>query len=177
MNANAAKRALPSAPALTAEPQVTPKLKPKPRLRLTVQAVSRAALLPSPYQLRKWLKAALTRDAEITVRIVDASEGKRLNRDYRGKDYATNVLTFVYNNQRGAPLSGDLVLCAGVVATEAKAQAKPLRHHYAHLTVHAALHLAGYDHENDTDATLMERKEIRILATLRIPNPYQEAAE
>ena len=127
------------------------------------------------HRVLRWLRAALGDDvqaAEITVRIVDAEEGQQLNRDFRGKDYATNVLTFDYS---GAPLlAADLVLCAPVVAREAAETSKPLADHYAHLLVHGALHAQGWDHEtSDEDADAMEAEEIRILHGLGLDNPYQ----
>ena len=109
-------------------------------------------------------------DAEITVRLVGTREARELNRTYRGKDYATNVLTFVL---RGSPpYEGDLALCAPVVAREARAQGKALAAHYAHLTVHGVLHLQGYEHENEPDAHAMEALEKRILKRLGYPDPY-----
>lgn len=103
-------------------------------------------------------------------------EGRDLNRDYRGKDYATNVLTFVYDDAAidGMPLMGDLVFCDEVVRREAREQNKPLFAHYAHLVVHGVLHLQGYDHENDADAEVMEALETQIVMNLGYDNPYQE---
>jgi probable rRNA maturation factor len=112
----------------------------------------------------------LREDAEITVRLVAESEARRLNRDYRGKDYATNVLTFVYED--GPCLTGDIVLCAPVIAREAREQRKALAAHYAHLVVHGALHLQGYDHEAKEDARQMEALESTILKRLGFSNPY-----
>ena len=136
-------------------------------------AAHRAAL-PRAKVLR-WVRAALGGDvqaAEITVRIVDADEGRQLNRDFRGKDYATNVLTFDYS---GAPVvAADLVLCAPVVAREAAELGKPLADYYAHLLVHGTLHAQGWDHEtSEADAEAMEAQEAAILAALGQPNPYQ----
>jgi probable rRNA maturation factor len=120
----------------------------------------------------RWIRHALQSDAEITVRIVDAEEGQALNRDYRQKDYATNVLTFDYTQE--PVVTADLVLCAPVVAQEAKANKKTLTAHYAHLLVHGTLHAQGYDHETgDEDAEEMEALEIEILAGLGFGNPYR----
>ena len=128
------------------------------------------AALPR-HSVARWLRHALQSDGEITVRIVGAEEGQALNRDYRGKDYATNVLTFDYSP---APfVTADLVLCAPVVAREAEENHKTLRAHYAHLLVHGALHAQGYDHETgERDALEMEALEVRILAGLGFENPY-----
>jgi len=108
----------------------------------------------------------------MTLRIVDEAEGRELNKAYRGKDYATNVLTFVYDEEGN--LSGDVVICAPVVEREAAAQNKDLQSHYAHLAIHAALHLQGYDHENDEQAAEMEALETALMVRLHFPDPYQE---
>ena len=131
-------------------------------------AVHRAAL--PRHKVVRWLRSALQSDAEITVRIVDAQEGRALNRDYRKKDYATNVLTFDYTQE--PVVTADLVLCAPVVAQEAKEQGKTLEAHYAHLLVHGALHSQGWDHEEQEDAQVMELRETDILARLGFANPY-----
>jgi probable rRNA maturation factor len=147
-----------------------------PALSLSLQfgrfpdaALHRAAL---PRQkVSRWIRHALDADAEITVRIVDAEEGQTLNRDYRQKDYATNVLTFDYATE--PVVMADLVLCAPVVAREAAELGKPLAQHYAHLLVHGTLHAQGWDHEtSETDAEEMEARETQILAGLGVPNPY-----
>ena len=135
--------------------------------RVRVQDASRSRTTPAPARLRKWVRASASGPAEVTVRLVGAAEGRRLNLAYRGKDYATNVLTFAYE-----PGLGDIVLCPSVIAREALGQGKSLEAHYAHLTVHAMLHLRGYDHERSGDASRMERAEIRILRGLGHPNPY-----
>ncbi len=142
------------------------------KLSLAVQYASSAQGLPTRAQFRRWIMAALERDAQITLRIVDETEGHALNRDYRGKDYATNVLTFVYDDI--GHLSGDIVICACVVEREAREQHKDLRAHFAHLTVHAVLHLQGYEHDNETDAVAMEARETAILMKLGYADPYRE---
>lgn len=130
------------------------------------------AALPR-HAVARWLRHALERPGELTVRIVDADEGRALNRDYRHKDYATNVLTFDYAHE--PVVVADLVLCAPVVAREAAEQGKPLQAHYAHLLVHGALHAQGWDHEtSEADAEAMEAREIVILARLGFPNPYAD---
>ena len=120
----------------------------------------------------RWIRHALAHEGEITVRIVDAEEGQALNRDYRQRDYATNVLTFDYTQE--PVVTADLVLCAPVVAQEAKDNRKTLQAHYAHLLVHGTLHAQGWDHETgEEDAEAMEAEEVRILAGLGFKNPYR----
>lgn len=133
-------------------------------------AARHRAALPR-HSVTRWIRHALESDAEITVRIVGLEEGQALNRDYRQKEDATNVLTFDYT---GAPLvTADLVLCAPVIAKEAKDNKKTLRDHYAHLLIHGTLHAQGYDHETSAaDADAMEAHEVTILARLGIKNPY-----
>ena len=143
------------------------------RLDLDIQYASRLPHIPEAAQFRRWIKAALPQPAELTLRIVNEAEGRNLNSAFRGKDYATNVLTFVYHEPRSPFLQGDVILCAPVVAREARGQGKPLEHHYAHLTVHGVLHLAGMDHERSPDAEKMEALEVAILARLKVPNPYE----
>ena len=128
------------------------------------------AALPR-HGVTRWIRHALESDAEITVRIVDAEEGQTLNRDYRQKDYATNVLTFDYTQE--PVVTADLVLCAPVVAKEAKENKKTLQAHYAHLLVHGTLHAQGWDHEtSEEDAEAMEAREVQLLARLGFSNPY-----
>jgi probable rRNA maturation factor len=145
------------------------------KLSLAVQYASGAGGVPTRPQFRRWIKTALQRDAQVTLRIVDEAEGRELNKAYRGKDYATNVLTFVYDDVP-APLCGDVVLCAPVVAREAREQHKDLHAHYAHLAVHAALHLQGYDHEKAREAEEMEKLETALMAKLGYPDPYAVTA-
>lgn len=138
---------------------------------LAVQYASEAAAIPTRPQFRRWVGAALQQPASVTLRIVDEEEGRTLNRDYRNKDYATNVLTFEYGEAAGV-LSGDIVLCAPVVEREAHEQSKELLAHYAHLAVHGVLHMQGYDHETEAEAVVMEALEVEILHRLRFNNPY-----
>ncbi len=147
-------------------------MKPAIKLALAVQYASAAENLPTRPQLRRWAKAALRQDAEITLRIVDEAEGRELNKSYRGKDYPTNVLTFVYDDLPPPPLMGDIVLCAPVVAREAREQHKEPAAHYAHLVVHAMLHLQGHEHEDEQEASEMEHLETAILAKLGYADPY-----
>ena len=151
------------------------------RLDVSVHYGLPRAGLPAAVSFRKWVAAALEgriREADLAIRIVDAREGRALNRHYRGKDYATNVLSFPADLPEGLPagvrlpLLGDLVLCAPVIAKEAREQKKPLAAHYAHMTVHGALHLLGWDHEDACDAECMEKLEREILADLGIEDPY-----
>ncbi len=145
-----------------------------PRLSLAVQHATAAATLPGAAELRRWAKAAQERDCAITVRFVGEREGQTLNALYRGKDYATNVLTFVYDGDD--LLEGDIVLCAPVLRREAKAQGKPLSDHCAHLVVHGMLHLQGYEHDSLRAARAMEARETAILARLGVPDPYADGA-
>ena len=152
-----------------------PGMPPSKRLNLSVQYACNTEGLPLRADIRRWARAALDvdgkRGGQITVRFVDADEGRSLNCDYRGKDYATNVLSFPYEME---PLvCGDLVVCAEVVAREAAGQGKPLAAHYAHLIVHGMLHLQDYDHEqSEREALRMEGKERTILAALGYADPY-----
>ncbi|MGN7725905.1 rRNA maturation RNase YbeY [Luteimonas sp. 22616] len=155
------------------------------RLDVSVGYALPRAGLPAAVSFRKWVAAALAgriREADLAVRLVDAREGRALNRHYRGKDYATNVLSFPADMAEGVklpkgvkmPLLGDLVLCAPVIAREAREQKKPLAAHYAHLTVHGALHLLGWNHEDAREADCMEALEREILAGLGIADPYRD---
>lgn len=138
--------------------------------QFTGNAEHRAAL--PRHKVARWLRHALQSEAEITVRVVGAAEAQALNRDYRHKDYATNVLTFDY--QHGPTVCADLVLCAPVVAQEAAALGKSLQAHYAHLLVHGALHAQGWEHEaSEQDALAMEARESEILARLGFACPYR----
>jgi len=147
-------------------------MRKKTELVLAVQYVCQDAQLPTRPQIRRWVRAAQERPVQTTIRFVDADEGQALNRAYRGKDYATNVLSFVYES---APtVTGDLVICVPVVLREATAQGKPVKAHMAHLIVHGMLHLQGYDHETgQREASRMEEKEREVLAHFGIPDPYQ----
>ena len=151
---------------------------PEPTLTLTVQnavpeAEERKRLRPKKKLLRQWANAALMRDANVTLRWVGEAEGRKLNADFRDKDYATNVLTFVYDETDGA-LTGDVVICLPVVVREAEAQGKSLTAHLANLVVHGMLHLQGMDHEDPVEAEAMEAMEREILASLGYPDPYAE---
>jgi probable rRNA maturation factor len=139
--------------------------------QIAVQNASTARNVPTPARIRQWARAALSVDAQVTIRIVGQAEGRLLNRSYRRKDYATNVLTFVFRDH--APLEGDLALCAPVITREARMQRKPVTAHYAHMIVHGLLHLQGYGHENNQDAAVMERRERTLLARFGYPDPYQ----
>jgi probable rRNA maturation factor len=148
-----------------------------PPLSLSLQfaridhAVRHRAALPR-HAVARWIRHALEQAGEITVRIVDAEESQALNRDYRGKDYATDVLTFDY--AQSPVVHADLVLCAPVIARDAKALGKTLQAHYAHLLVHGTLHAQGWDHEtNDADALAMEQRENAILHGLGFAKPWK----
>lgn len=145
-----------------------------PELRLAVQYPAGKAAAPTRPQVRRWVRAACTQAAEVTVRFVGEAEGQQLNRDYRRRDYATNVLSFPYESTAHFDgVCGDLVLCLPVVHSEAQDQGKTLEAHFAHLVVHGMLHLQGYDHEtNKDDAERMEAAERKILDCLGYPDPY-----
>ena len=143
-----------------------------PPLQLSLQFADPAhrAWLPR-HRVQRWMRAALDAPAQIAVRIVDEDEGRSLNRDWRGKDYATNVLTFDY--EREPVVVADLALCAPVVEREARADGKALDAHYAHLLVHGVLHAQGWDHERAPDARRMEARERALLQALGFPDPYR----
>ena len=154
------------------------------RLDVAVGYAAPRSGIPAATSFRQWVAAALAgriREADLAIRIVDEKEGRSLNHHYRGKDYATNVLSFPAELPEGLPkgvklpLLGDLVLCSPVIAREAREQGKPLRAHYAHLTVHGALHLLGWDHEDAREADAMEQLERQILAGIGLPDPYRES--
>lgn len=146
---------------------------PRPSLQLSLQFADKRhrELLPR-HKVARWLRAALDHDAELTVRIVDAEEGQAMNRDFRKKDYATNVLTFDY--AREPVVMADLVLCAPVIAREADEQGKTLQAHYAHMLVHGALHAQGWDHLKKKEAEAMEAREREVLFELGFPDPYAD---
>jgi probable rRNA maturation factor len=146
-----------------------------PSLMMDVQFASTLDGLPEAKQFKRWARKALRIDAEIALRIVDEDEGRMLNREYRGKDYATNVLTFPLAEE--PHLMGDIILCAPVVFKEAQDQEKTAEAHFAHLTVHGVLHLHGYDHETEAEAELMETLETEIVMKLGYPDPYKENAQ
>jgi len=141
-----------------------------PNINLSFQNASNTINIPSKAQFKKWAKASLRVDTEVTIRIVGEEEGRALNSQFRGKDYSTNVLTFPLSEE--PHLMGDIVLCAPIVEVEAKAQNKPVESHYAHLTVHGILHLHGYDHQTEEQAGLMESIEVTTLLKLGYANPY-----
>lgn len=153
---------------------LSPLLPDTPTIEL--QIASTAAGLPGADQLAAWAAAARLDDGEasIVIRIVDEPESRRLNRDYRGKDKPTNVLSFPFDPPPGVPEAhlGDLVICAPVVFAEAQQQQKTPEAHWAHMVVHGTLHLQGYDHQNSVEAEEMESLERRILASLGYPDPY-----
>lgn len=164
--------------AVTATPVVTTTGTPAtpPALELEVQqgdGVGKRAGLPSRKQIETWVTSALYADATLTVRFVSEDEGRTLNRSYRGKDYATNVLTFAYAEHEDDPVTGDIVLCCPVVEAEAREQHKPLEAHYAHLIVHGVLHAQGYEHEDDAEAEEMEAIETETLQALGYEDPYR----
>ena len=149
-----------------------PRSSARPPLALSLQFADAAHRAELPrHKVMRWMRASLENPGEITVRIVDADEGRTLNRDYRKKDYATNVLTFDYTHE--PVVSADLILCAPVVAQEAKEQRIDLAAHYAHLLVHGTLHAQGYDHEVEADALVMEARESELMLALGFADLYK----
>ena len=151
----------------------------KHKLELDVQYPdTRLESLIPPEMVERWVQATLLGPAELAVRFVDEHEGRSLNRDYRGKDYATNVLTFAYNEgaeiDEDEPTQADIVLCTDVLQREAEEQKKTVEEHAAHLVVHGVLHAQGFDHETDEEAEEMEQLERDIMEALRYPDPYAE---
>jgi probable rRNA maturation factor len=149
-----------------------------PRLTLTLQFPAAQAYpthkaLLTRARVASWVKAALFAEGELTLRFVDVDEGRLLNRTYRSKDYATNVLTFAYAEHADDPVTGDIVVCCPVIEKEAAEQDKPLEAHYAHMIVHGTLHAQGYDHEAEEDAREMETLETDILGGLGFADPYR----
>jgi len=146
----------------------------RPRVSLAVQYAVAPAALPAPATLRRWARATVDRDAAVTLRFVGKRESRALNARYRGKEHATNVLAFVYDES--GRIEGDVVLCAPILRQEARAQGTPLAHHCAHLVIHGMLHLQGYDHDTARAARAMESRESAILTALGMPDPYARAA-
>ena len=147
-------------------------LRPRPPLQLSLQFADATHRTRLPrHRIARWLRAALAAPAQFAVRIVGAEEARALNRDYRGRDYATNVLTFDYAHS--PVVVADLVLCAPVVAAEARTARRPLEAHYAHLLVHGALHAQGWEHERAAEAAAMEALEVRVLQALGFADPYR----
>lgn len=141
-----------------------------PALDLTIQGLGRFAGMPARATLARWIAAALERDADLVLRFVGADEGRRLNRAFRGRDYATDVLTFDY--AQAPRVQADIVICPSVVRRAARARGRPFRAHLAHLVVHATLHAQGYEHERAAAARRMEAREVGILARLGVSDPY-----
>jgi probable rRNA maturation factor len=151
----------------------------KHKLELDVQYPdARLESTITPEMVERWVEATQLGPAELAIRFVDAAEGQALNRDYRGKDYATNVLTFAYNEgaeiDEDEPTQADIVLCTDVLMREAEEQKKTVEEHAAHLVVHGVLHAQGFDHEDDEEAEEMEQLERDIMEALRYPDPYAE---
>jgi probable rRNA maturation factor len=141
-----------------------------PSLQLSIQGRGRFAGLPARATLARWIAATLDRDAEIVLRFVDAREGRRLNREFRGKDYATDVLTFAY--EQAPAVRADIVICPAVVRKATRSLRRPLRERLAHLVVHASLHALGHEHQRPAAARVMEAREVEVLARLGFADPY-----
>ena len=153
------------------------------KLNIDIQVASSGESLPDASRIERWVRAVFEHkdlrhqhEAELSIRIVDADEGHQLNRQYRGKDKPTNVLSFPADLPEGIdlPLIGDIVVCAPVVAQEAQEQDKTLESHWAHMIVHGTLHLLGYDHVNESDAQVMETTESDIITSMNYPSPYEQ---
>lgn len=144
------------------------------RLQLAIQYPDDATAQKIPrWRVRRWVQCAIETDACLTVRFTSTDEQRMMNRDFRGKDYATNVLTFVYEHD---PISADIAVCLDVVQAEADQQGKAMLDHCAHLVIHGALHAQGYDHESDDQARQMEALEVSLLKRFRISDPYQDGS-
>jgi len=149
-------------------------------INIDIQYATESKLLPHADKLRSWILQALANieETNLTLRIVDIPEITQLNRNYRGKNKPTNVLSFPFeNNNEHEPMLGDIVICAPVVETEAQEQQKSLEAHWAHLVIHGCLHLQGYDHNTEAEANVMEPLEVKLLKGLGFPNPYIEVTE
>jgi probable rRNA maturation factor len=155
---------------------------PPPKISLAVQYTCGVKNVPVRAQVRRWVVAAAERDVQITIRFVAPDEARTMNRDFRKKDYATNVLTFFYGVEQKkatfAPqvlgaLEGDIAICPSVIFKEAKEQKKAIHAHFAHMVIHGVLHLQGYDHETKKDVAVMESREIELLRRFNITNPYE----
>lgn len=150
----------------------------KNKHKIVLQKKSRSKNIPSRSAFQRWINSALAQfkmDSEVTIRIVDTSESAKLNKNYRNKTGATNILSFPFEAPPDIqlPLLGDLVICAPLISKEAKEQNKPLLAHWAHITIHGTLHLLGYDHIKNKDAKIMESLEIKLLRQLGYKNPYE----
>ena len=143
----------------------------KPKLNLSVQVATESTNLPTKKEFRNWISQGIFEDIDLTLRLVDEPEGRELNKTFRGKNYATNILTFPYPEM--TPLAGDVVICVPIARSEANKQKKTLASHFAHLSIHGVLHLQGYDHELADDEELMENLEVSILESLKIANPFE----
>jgi probable rRNA maturation factor len=152
----------------------------QPALNLSIQIGARSGECPADRaQLRRWVRSALFADADLTLRFVGTTESRQLNAQFRGRDYATNVLTFNYSDEAAAhstdALQADIVICLPVLNREARSQGKAVRDHLAHLVIHGVLHLQGHDHEQPAPAAAMERRETALLAALGFSDPYRTA--
>ncbi len=147
-----------------------PVRRPLPALTLSIRAADQRGL-PVRATLRRWVQLAQERPSDLTLAFLGEAKARRLNREFRGRDYATNVLTFTFHSR--PRVVADIVLCTPVVRREARARGLTLRAHLAHLVIHGVLHAHGYDHERDAEAARMQRREVELLGALRIPDPYR----